>query len=145
MIDHAAVIARLEGLGLFRKVGGAARAAGIMQGKIAMGDGPEAYVAPMRDLPGQAHGTYEPIQAVSSRFGVMIMVRLAGDAAGGSGLAQIEQLQKDVQAGLIGWSPGAGYDPITWAGGSILDFQPQALWWLEEFASASGLDTEEDD
>jgi hypothetical protein len=143
MIDHQTAIDRITSLGLFKNVGGAAKGAALMDGKLPLGDGPEAYVIPMADSPGQAHGQASPVQMMSCHFGVALMVRISGDAGGASGLAKIEQLQRDLRKGMMGWTPAPGFSPLILGGGRLLDFQPQALWWLEEFISNCGLAAEE--
>jgi hypothetical protein len=143
MIDHQAAIDRIQALGIFTVVGGATKAAALMAGNVPLGVGPEAYVIPMADRPGAPHGESLPVQMVSSHFGVAMMVRVAGDAGGASGLAKIEQLQRDLRAGLMGWVPSPGYAPLFLGGANLLDFQPQALWWLEEFVSNSGVAAKE--
>lgn len=150
MIQHSALIERLRGLEttsgkLFKIVGGAAQAAALMKGSVPLGIGPEAYVIPMGDMVGQPHGEYGTAQSIAARFGIALMVRIAGDSSGVTGLEKIEDLQRDLRAGLLGWQPGAAYSPCVLAGGRLLDFQPQALWWLEEFVSSYGVEANEDD
>lgn len=138
MIDHDLAIARLQALGLFKSVGSAADAARAMSGQTPIGDGPVAYVVPIADNPAPPRAEGGP-QAAVITFGVLMMVRQASDPNGMGGLEKIKQLQASLQAGLLGWDGLPGFTPIWSAGGRVLEFQPAALWWLEEFSTNTGL------
>lgn len=138
MIDHDLAIAQLKTLGLFRSVGSAADAARAMAGQTALGDGPAAFVLPISDHPSPPRSEGGG-QAAVITFGVLMMVRQASDPSGMGGLEKIQQLQASLQAGLLGWDGLPGCTPIWSAGGHVLEFQPAALWWLEEFSTNTGL------
>lgn len=137
MIDHAAAIARLQAMGIFKQTGGAAEVAALIDGKAAVGLGPGAFVVPMADRPGAPHGSRDIAQPVTVTFGIVLMVRFAGDATGGKATQNMQAIQAQLQAAFIGWRPGNGFEPAYYAGGHLLDFQPQALWWLEEFSTVT--------
>jgi hypothetical protein len=138
VIDHDLAIARLKVLGLFKSVGSAADAARAMSGQLAIGDGPAAYVVPIADHPAPPRSE-GGAQAAVVTFGVLMMVRQASDPSGVGGLEKIKQLQAALHAGLLGWDGLPGFTPIWSAGGHVLEFQPAALWWLEEFSTNTGI------
>lgn len=138
MIDHSLVIARLTATGVFRQVGGAADATAVMAGNAPMGEGPAAFVVPVSDHPSQPI-TDSGMQTATVTFGVLVMVRKAGDPTGASGLDPLKTVQDGLHAALLGWDGIDGYSAIWWAGGRILDLQPGAIWWLEEYSADTGI------
>lgn len=137
MIDLAPVIARIQAAGIFKDVGGAAKAMTALA-KQSPGDGPYAYVVPMTDRAGPMRADDVPYQRVESLFGVLIMVRAAADATGEASTARLFPLQTQLLALLHGWTPGENLLPLSLAGGEIVDFTTGALWWIERFATSYG-------
>ena len=133
MIDHTLIIDRVKSLKLFRDVGGAAEFAGLQSGG-AIGAGPNAYVMSSRDRSDPPKGPSGP-QVTTITFGLVLMVRAHGDALGGATMNRLTPLRRTLMAGLLGWIPAEGYSPIWHTDGNKLGFDPEALWWFEEFST----------
>ena len=138
MIDHSLVIARLAATGLFKQLGGAAEATAAMAGTVPIGDGPAAFVVPIADHPDRPL-TDSGIQAAVVTFGVLVMIRKASDPLGATALDPLKQLQNGLHASLLGWDGLDGFSALWWSGGRILELQPGALWWLEEYSASTGI------
>ena len=138
MIDPDLVITQLTSLGLFALVGGAAEVATLMEPGKALGEGPNAYVVPLAEEPQPPKSAGGP-QVVVGTIGVVMMVRRHGDALGGRTMNRLTPLRRALRAGLLGWSPEAGIDPLFFRGGRLLHFEPTALWWQDDFSARYGI------
>ncbi|TWB58682.1 phage tail terminator protein [Nitrospirillum viridazoti] len=138
MIDHAAVIARLTGCGLFRKVGGAVEGAAAIDGKTPLPDGGiSAFVIPMTDTP-EAPISYDPVvQTVASSFGVLCALKRAGDATGAGALDPLKTLSDGLAGVLVGWTVPGTLLPLILGPARLMDLQPGIVWWLAEFETKS--------
>ncbi|BAE50576.1 phage tail terminator protein [Paramagnetospirillum magneticum] len=103
-----------------------------------LGDGPNAYVLPVADLPAAIPPEGGP-QGVYSEFKVMIFKRLFGNATGTGVNKELIAIEKDLLATLLGWSPNENLGPITFAGAGLADFADGELWWGMTFRTTYGL------
>lgn len=108
------VAARLETEipALAKRVFGAAQLSGLMARNALPQVTPAAFVLPLGlgVLGSPDAGASAWTQMVDERIGVVLVIRVHGDATGGSGLADLAQLVEAVLAALAGWDPG---DTIT--------------------------------
>lgn len=98
---------------------------------------PAAFVLPLIDKAGPnnlACGGIE--QRVVERFGVALVVNNASDARGAAAHTALEPLRRAVIDALLGWPPGAEYDPCEYGGGRILKLNGMDLWWQLDFTTA---------
>ena len=112
-------------------------AAATRKGAV-LGDGPNAYVLPVADLPGSIPANGGP-QGVYSEFKVMIFQRLFGNATGTRVSKTLIAIEKDLLAHLLGWSPEDHLGPLVFAGGGLADFADGELWWGITFRTNYGL------
>lgn len=112
-------------------------AAATKKGTV-LGDGPNAYVLPVADLPATIPAIGGP-QNVYSEFKVMIFLRLFGNATGARVNKTLLALEKDLLAALLGWSPEDHLGPLVFAGGGLADFADGELWWGMTFRTTYGL------
>jgi hypothetical protein len=134
MIDLKPVIERLQeatkadGSKLFRLVGGSINYAAAAKPGHTLGDGPNAYVLPLADMPVTAPANGGP-QVVQSEFMVQIFLRLHGDAAGFAKEAELLMLEEKVLKTLLGWQPAPYLGRLVLSRAGLSDFRDQELWW----------------
>jgi hypothetical protein len=144
MIDLKPVIQRLkdarkaDGTTLFRVVGGAVGYAAATKPGQALGDGPNAYVIPVADLPTTAPADGGP-QVVQSEFQVQIFLRLHGDAAGFAKEEELLALEDALLKTLLGWRPAPYLGRLVLSRAGLSDFRDQELWWGMVFRTTYGL------
>lgn len=98
---------------------------------------PAAYVLPIseRAMPSEWTGTHR--QRVEARFGVEIMVRHVAQAVtGGPAQDELEDARASIIDALVGWAPGAEFEPIDFAGGGLVAFEAGRAVWRDEFTTA---------
>jgi len=95
---------------------------------------PAAYVLPLaeRAAPNEFGGAH--LQKVTARVAVELMVKHAGQEAGGAAASEsLEDLRDSVLGALLGWSPGAGFDTFDFASGRLVSIDPGFVVWRDEF------------
>ena len=144
MIDLKPIILRLkaakkgDGTTLFRVIGGAVSYAAATKPGQALGDGPNAYVIPVSDLPTTAPADGGP-QVVQSEFQVQIFLRLHGDAGGFAKEDELLALEDSLLKTLLGWRPAPYLGRLVLARAGLSDFRDQELWWGMVFRTTYGL------
>ena len=78
-------------------------------------------------------------QRVLETTGVVILSGNLRDPRGGAAAADIEELRAMVRGALVGWSPGAAWEPMQLGTGRLLDITEGVLAWQETFTSATQL------
>lgn len=117
----------------FKVVGGAAEFDIALQAAPAA---PACYVIPQREDAEPSPATAFILQTVTVEFGIVYAVRNAKSSAGQEGIADLETLRASVRTALMGWQPITATKPITFAGATLLDFQPGLMWWQDGFTTA---------
>lgn len=134
------VVARIKaietaGVTEFRKV---ATAANFAAARDDLKQSPSAYVLPLQDAagPNQMGGGGAIIQQVREQFGIALAVSNLRDASGVAAQAEFERLRRLVIDQMLGFVPGAGYEPCEYGGGTILMMDAAVLWWQLRFTTA---------
>jgi hypothetical protein len=121
-----------------KKVSGAADLAAAESG---LKHPPAAFVLPLEERPGgneRDSGTL--LQRNVVRFAVLLAVSNLRDAAGEQAQADLRALRPLVMGALIGWQPGASWNPLEFGGGRLLYLADRLLWWRDEFVTANYLE-----
>lgn len=129
----ADIIARLEAVAPLRLVSGAAdfSAAAESRPKTL----PAAYVLPLSEHPQGDDGVGEGVtQVVEATFGVALALSNVSDAKGGAALGDLDAIRQAVREALLGWAPDGCEDGFSYAGGALLGFANNVLWWQDTFA-----------
>lgn len=100
---------------------------------------PAAYVIPIADQAGANKLVNGVRQQVTTRFGVVLALGNLGDARGEAASKAIETTRAAVRAVLLGWSPTADDDPITFAQGRMIGINDGVVWWQDEFTTGNTL------
>lgn len=133
-MDMAPIIARVKDqVPAFKIVGGAA---GIAAAAKALAAAPAAFVVEETDSAGDNNIANDVHQRVTVNLGVFLAVPNAQDSSGEAGGGALEILRLALRAALLGWSPAAGIDPITYVSGVLFRFEPGLLWWRENWRTA---------
>lgn len=123
----------------FKVVGGAAEFDMALQGAPAA---PACYVVPAREEADRSSATSTYVlQTITVDFAIVYAVRNSKSSAGQSGIADLETLRAAVRGAILGWQPATATKPITFAGGSLLDFQPGLMWWQDGFTTTHHIST----
>lgn len=112
------VIARLEAANVFALVEGAAELAALQD--AAPPASPAAYVFIDEEAAEPNDRLNAVLQRVEVDLSVVLMTTDVSDATGGAGAAEIEALKAAVRAALVGWTPAAGDDVVTYVGARLV-------------------------
>jgi hypothetical protein len=128
------VIAAFNTVGVkdFNKVAGAADFASA---KEDLKNPPAAYVIPLDDAakPNDLLYGTQVEQHVIERFGVILAIRNLRDIRGDAVNVTLETLRNKTIAGLLGFVPTTGYDPVQYGGGKLLLLDLGTTWWQLNF------------
>lgn len=117
----------------FRKV---AAAANFAAARDDMKNPPAAYVLPLSDTASANQlACGASLQQVREQFGVVLAVSNLRDATGMAAQVELERLRRLVIDALLGSVPGAGYEPVEYAGGNLLMMDTAVLWWQLKFTT----------
>ena len=64
---------------------------------------------------------------------MILAVKNFRDVRGDAVNVALETARSQAIKGLIGFSPGAGYDPVQYGGGRLLQLDAITTWWQLEF------------
>jgi hypothetical protein len=78
-------------------------------------------------------------QICVTTFSIVVMVRRFGAATGDKSVFKIKEIEEPLLAGMMGWSPAPGMDPVWWRGGRLGSLQTSAMWWIYEFSTRLGV------
>lgn len=132
----AEVRARLEALGKFRIVDGAAAWASLSGEPKAT---PAAYVIVEEESSDENQRMTGPVlQRCEIDIAVVIVARNVSDNTGAAAAEDIETLKAAVRGALIGFVPAVSQDgtPITHVSGNLLKMKSGSVWHRELFAAA---------
>lgn len=101
---------------------------------------PAAYVIPIADqaVPNRLVNAIR--QQVTTRFGVVLALGNLGDRRGEASSKAIEAIRAEARTALLGWSPAAADDPITFVRGSMVALKDGVAWWQDEFATGNTIE-----
>lgn len=75
-------------------------------------------------------------QIVTTRFAVEVMVaNSASPATGGEAQASLEAVRDEIKAALLGWQPAPEAEPISFAGGQLIEFAGNLVIWRDTFTT----------
>lgn len=134
------IVDRLESAtSIFREIGGAA---GYARAVRETRRPPAAFAIPLRDVAGpNRYGTCVG-QRVAAGFGVVILARDIRHDGGLETATELERCRGDVHGALLGWSPGEGFEGVTYTGGLIVTEigRDGLLGWQASYESAFQLE-----
>ena len=94
---------------------------------------PAGYVIPVR-IRGDAQRLVGATnQRLTVRFAVVIATGHAGETSGETASRTAEEVERDVRAALIGWTPDGFDDAVVYRGGSLSAIEGGRAWWTAEF------------
>lgn len=138
----AEVEARLKGqCPTLRLVEGAAGMAAL-DGK-APAQRPAAYVIPIRETAGQNAVAMAVRQRVAVTFGVVIAHGNRRDARGEAASRELEAIESEVMAAVLGWQPANGYEACTYARTATVLIRDGVVWRLQEYATETRISAPE--
>jgi hypothetical protein len=81
------------------------------------------------------------LQYARIRFAVFIACTRRQDA-GGSVADELDTLRAELRVALVGWQPPGPYlEPLSYAGGQLVQYQDGTASWREEFATSEEVRT----
>lgn len=129
----ARIVERLDGKAGFRKVEGIIGLAAV---KGVPSSVPCAFVMPLSDQAGPNATVNGIDQRVDQSFGVLVILRTAGDLKGAKAADVITVLRDTVNAELAGWQPPGAETAIEYTGGNLVDLIDDTVWWLLRYRNA---------
>jgi len=81
------------------------------------------------------------IHQIEETFGVFIGLQSINDPKMKKANALIHQFIADLRRELLGFSPKAGYQPLTLAGSNLSSIASNGIWWLERFSTTYYLES----
>lgn len=126
----------ISGKALLKTIGGAADFAANVES--APKQLPAAFLVPWAWTPGANQlDTMMAEQQVKESVAVFIAVSNLKDATGRAALDSLEPIRAEVRGLLFGWSPSAGYDPMTMGPGKLFKVLNNVLWWMDVYNTSS--------
>ncbi len=115
-----------------REIDGASSLDAAMQGLVST---PSAYLIPLKDTGLEMAHTGPLDQDITVLFAVLIVLDAARSASGMDVLRELHTRRGQVRQALVGWVPDEDTgEPVTYAGGELVQFQGDGrLWWSDEF------------
>lgn len=97
---------------------------------------PAAYVIPLQVDAGGNEVIGGSIQQHALAFGVVLVLRYAGDATGGRATLALEPLRLMVQDALVGWTPPGCHAPLDFVGGRLSEMMDGGtVAWQDDFTA----------
>lgn len=133
----ANTITRLKTIAALKQaVGGAVGYAKAIRGAVVTV--PAAWVIPVGVRPQENPFASQVVQhELVTRVGLVLAVQNVRDPVGGHANEALQDLRDAVFAKLLNWSPGTGLGGFEYAGGALLDFDDQVLFWQDDFVTQS--------
>jgi hypothetical protein len=97
---------------------------------------PCAFVFPQAESAAPSATYLATDQTVSQTFGVLLILRSAGDLKGVKAADVIDGWRNAINALLAGWQPPEAETPIEYAGGALVDIVDDSVWWLLRYRNA---------
>lgn len=115
-----------------REIDGASSLDAAMRGLVST---PSAYLIPLKDTGLEMAHTGPVDQDITVLFAVLIVLDAGRSASGMDVLRELHTRRGQVRQALVGWVPDEDTgEPVTYAGGELVQFQGDGrLWWSDEF------------
>lgn len=115
-----------------REIDGASSLDAAMRGLVST---PSAYLIPLTETGKEMAHTGPVDQDITVLFAVLIALDAARSASGMDVLRELHTRRGQVRQALVGWVPDQDTgEPVTYAGGELVQFQGDGrLWWSDEF------------
>ena len=106
---------------------------------------PHAFVIPLDDSPTDSQSENVNRQSLVDAFAVVVVASVAGmtDERGQAAMAVVHNLRRELWAALLGWEPAAGYEGITYQGGSLQSIDRSRIWYQFEFGAETEIGPED--
>lgn len=88
----------------------------------------EAKARPNEVLGGAVH------QEIAETFAVYLCAANAASQAGADSSDDVEAMAAEVSTALLGWRPVTGGDPLSYAGGKLIQQQAAVIVWAEFYS-----------
>ena len=115
-----------------REIDGASSLDAAMRGAVAT---PSLYLIPLTETGRELPHTGVVDQDITVLFAVLFVLDAARTARGLDVLIELHSKRAQVRQALVGWVPDQDTgEPVTFAGGELVQFQGDGrLWWSDEF------------
>lgn len=95
---------------------------------------PAAYVVPAEDTTGEQKSQTDYWQSLTEGFAVIIALDNRRDLRGqAAAFDAVDDIRAGIWKALLGWQPDADADPISYAGGQLLDMERGVLLYQYDF------------
>lgn len=101
---------------------------------------PCAYVITLDDTPGEQLSSNALRQDITDSFAVIVVLSNTADEKGQGSAKSVHQVRSLLWSALLGWSPTADYDGITYEGGQLLQLDRARMWYQFEFSAVTQID-----
>ena len=98
---------------------------------------PCAYVITLDDTPGEQLSSNALRQDITDSFAVIVVLSNTADEKGQGSAKSVHQVRSLLWSALLGWSPTADYDGITYEGGQLLQLDRARMWYQFEFSAVT--------
>lgn len=96
---------------------------------------PSVFVMPLSDRASEPEMIGLHLQRVEQTFSTILVIANRRDARGGAAVDELEALRAQVRTALLGWVPvPAEGEGVAYAGGRLLKFADQRIWWGDEWS-----------
>jgi len=131
-MDVSPIVTRLQAqLTGFVSIGASADADAAIDNAPAT---PAAYVVPLTETPDAPDLVGVHHQRLAQAFAVVLVVSNLRDVTGAAAAAELAAKRTALKAALLGWVPDASNaEAVAFAGGALLQFRDQRLWWRDVF------------
>lgn len=123
----------------FKEVAGSADLVNVLAGRFA---DPGCYVFYDRTAAQSSESEAPIIQRVEMFVGVVIVVRNVRDSRGGDAADISWQLQNQIRKALLGWAVNADFDPVSYVGGNLINFDNGFHIWKDSFKTGLKIQSE---
>ncbi|MFL7905751.1 hypothetical protein ACJ41P_31805 [Azospirillum argentinense] len=127
------IVTKLAGKANLRSVEGVVGLAAVKGPPV---NTPCAFVFPLSDTAGPNHTLNAVDQRVDQTFGVLVILRGAGDLKGAKAADVIAVRRDEINAELVGWQPEGAETSIEYLGGALVDLIDDTVWWLFRYRNA---------
>lgn len=99
---------------------------------------PAAYVVDLADEAGEnGLATGGVRQRLTERIAVVLVLASLRDARGAAAAAALRPVRQAVRAQLLGWTPDAEHDPLTYVSGALVGAERGYVVWQDQYVTRS--------
>jgi len=132
MLDLTPWVTRLQSQTDLKKVG---LAVDLEAARRNLKQMPAAFVIYGREQVARNDDLSDVTQLIYAQVMVIIAVENAGASTGARNLADLKTISDQIDDRLLDWQPADADDPVEYAGGNLLGFGDQILWWGNNYAT----------